>query len=146
MTRQQRIVALNRKACPALAVHFAVRTPTRTIRRMPEIEQMTLTSPVRVRDMPHHPTADSFDSLRPRQAGGHQNSTWCSGPDHEVRLNQPAIICRARRGACRRLAEFLVAEGSSTTSPKRAPAVRQGRPGSAGVETTQVVALKDRME
>jgi hypothetical protein len=36
-------------------VHFVVRTPTGTIRRMPEIEKVTLTSPVRVRDMPHNP-------------------------------------------------------------------------------------------
>ena len=88
-----------------------------------QIAQVTFTSPDRVRDVLHNFNLDGFDSLYPRYRGGRPptftltqrraiKQLALSRPqDHELPFSTWSLA---------KLAEFLVAEGWSTTSATRA--------------------------
>jgi len=89
---------------------------------VPAIAEVTFTSHDRVRDVLHNFNLDGFDALYPRYAGGRPPSPWpsgarspssrCRGPvDHDLPFSTWSLA---------KLAEFLVAEGWSTTSATRA--------------------------
>jgi transposase len=93
--------------------------------RMPvgKIAEVTFTSPDRVRDVLHNFNADGFDSLAPRYAGGRPPRF---SPAQRARIKQIGLSRPADHDlpfatwSLSKLADFLVAEGWSTTSRTRA--------------------------
>jgi transposase len=87
------------------------------------IAQVTFTSPDRVRDVLHNFNLDGFDSLYPRYAGGRpptftlvqrrqiKKAALSRPVDHDLPFSTWSLA---------KLADFLVAEGWSTTSAMRA--------------------------
>src|SRR5689334_10608417 len=86
------------------------------------IAAVTFTSPDRVRDVLHNFNADGFDSLRPKYAGGRPPEFDVAQP---ARIQPFALGRPADHGlpfstwSLSKLADFLVAEGWSRTSPTR---------------------------
>jgi transposase len=88
-----------------------------------EIARVTFTSPDRVRDVLHNFNLDGFDSLYPRYRGGRpptftlaqrraiKRLALSRPQDHDLPFSTWSLA---------KLAEFLVAEGWSTTSATRA--------------------------
>ena len=93
--------------------------------RMPvaKIAEVTFTSSDRVRDVLHNFNADGFDSLYPRYAGGRPPKFTLPQRQQikQIALSRPADHdLPFSAWSLSKLADFLVAEGWSTTSPTRA--------------------------
>ncbi len=94
------------------------------------IAAVTFASPDRVRDVLHDLNADGFDSLRPRYAGGRPPKFDVA---QRAQITQIALGRPADHGlpfstwSLSKLADFLVAEGWSRTSPTRACACCSAR-------------------
>jgi len=88
-----------------------------------EIARVTFTSEDRVRDVLHNFNLDGFDSLYPRYAGG-RPPTFTLAQRREVKkfaLSRPVDHdLPFSTWSLAKLADFLVAEGWSTTSATRA--------------------------
>ena len=86
-----------------------------------KIAQVTFTSPDRVRDVVHNFNADGFDALYPRYRGG-RPPTFTLPQRQQIKklaLSRPADHdLPFSTWSLAKLAEFLVAEGWSTTSPR----------------------------
>jgi len=81
---------------------------------VPQIAEVTFTSPDRVRDVLHNFNADGFDSLKPRYAGGRPPKFTV---DQRQQIRKAALARPADHGlpfstwSLSKLADFLVAEG-----------------------------------
>jgi Winged helix-turn helix len=68
------------------------------------IATVSFTSPGRVRDVLHNFSADGFDSLRPKYAGGGRPPKFDADQREQVKtvaLGRPVTTgCRSRHGAC----------------------------------------------
>src|SRR5687768_356548 len=90
---------------------------------VPMIAKVTFTSPDRVRDVIHNFSADGFDSLQPRYAGGRPPKFTL--PQRQE-IKKTALARPTDHGlpfstwSLSKLADLLVAGGWSTTSPTRA--------------------------
>jgi transposase len=99
-----------------------------------KIAEVTFTSPDRVRDVLHNFTADGFDSLYPRYAGGRPPKFTLP---QRTEIKKIALSRPADHGlpfstwSLSKLADFLVAEGWSTTSATSACACCSARRASA---------------
>ena len=89
---------------------------------VPEIAQVTFTSPERVRDVLPNFNLDGFDALDPRYAGGRPPFTLAQRRQiKQLALSRPVgHDLPFSTWSLAKLAEFLVAEGWSTTSATRA--------------------------
>jgi transposase len=81
---------------------------------VPQIAEVTFTSPDRVRDVLHNFNADGFDSLKPKYAGGRPPKFTLA---QRQEIKKAALSRPADRGlpfatwSLSKLADFLVAEG-----------------------------------
>jgi transposase len=130
---------------------------------VPQIAEVTFTSADRVRDVLHNFTADGFDSLQPRYAGG-RPPKFTLAQRQEIR--KTALSRPADHGlpfsvwSLAKLADFLVAEGvvddisheglrtllreQGVSFPSREDLEDQHRPGLRGQEEPGAGALRDR--
>ena len=92
---------------------------------VPQIARLAFTSEDRVRDVLHNFNADGFDSLYPRYAGGHPPVFTLAQRREIKKIAKSAPADHGlpfSRWSLAKLADFLVAEGWSRTSPTKGSA------------------------
>jgi transposase len=121
----QRLLRIVRRDSGSVVIWRRARMILLSAQGMPaaKIAEVTFASPDRVRDVIHNFNADGLDSLYPRYSGGRPRKFTL--PERRE-IKKIAKSKPAEHGlpfsawSLSKLADFLVAEGWSTTSPTRA--------------------------